>query len=60
DTEGEPLSRTLDYAALGARAAPEDEVVLCLGYVPTHLEELTRARELVRAYVKAVAGALGA
>ena len=60
DTEGEPLSRTLDYAALGARASPEDEVVLCLGYVPTHLEELTRARELVRAHVKAVANALGA
>ncbi|HZH17016.1 MAG TPA: hypothetical protein VE057_21855 [Archangium sp.] len=60
DTEGEPLSRTLNYAALGARAAPEDEVVLCLGYVPTHLEDLTRARELVRAHVKAVAGALGA
>ncbi|MFY0526104.1 hypothetical protein ACN28I_24145 [Archangium gephyra] len=60
DTEGEPLSRTLDYAALGARATPEDEVVLCLGYVPTNLEELTRARELVRAHVKRVAGALGA
>jgi hypothetical protein len=60
DTEGEPLSRILDYAVLGARAAPEDEVVLCLGYVPTHLEELTRARELVRAHVKAVAHSLGA
>jgi hypothetical protein len=60
DTEGEPVSRTLDYAALGARAAPEDEVVLCLGYVPTRLEELSRARELVRAHVRAVALALGA
>ncbi|HYO53873.1 hypothetical protein [Archangium sp.] len=60
DTEGEPVSRTLDYAALGARAAPEDEVVLCLGYVPTHLEELTRARELVRVHVRAVAHALEA
>jgi len=58
DTEGEPLSRTLDYAALGARAAPEDEVVLCLGYVPTALEELTQARELVRAHVRAVADCL--
>lgn len=60
DTEGEPVSRTLDYAALGARAAPEDEVVLCLGYVPTGLEALTRARELVRTHVRAVALALGA
>ncbi|WNG23624.1 hypothetical protein F0U62_05965 [Cystobacter fuscus] len=58
DTEGEPLSRTLDYAALGARTAPEDEVVLCLGYVPTTVEELTRARELVRSHVRAVADAL--
>ena len=60
DTEGEPLSRTLDYAALGARTAPEDEVVLCLGYAPTNLEQLTQARELVRAHVLAVARALPA
>ena len=60
DTEGEPVSRTLDYAALGARASPEDEVVLCLGYAPTGLEALTRARALVRAHVRAVALALGA
>ena len=58
DTEGEPLLRTLDYAALGARAAPEDEVVLCLGYAPTSGEELTRAREHVRAHVLAVAHAM--
>jgi hypothetical protein len=58
DTEGEPVSRTLDYAALGARTAPEDDVVLCLGYVPTTLEALTRARELVRSHVRAVADAL--
>jgi hypothetical protein len=58
DTEGEPVSRTLDYAALGAHAAPEDDVVLCLGYVPERLEDLTAARELVRAHVRAVARAL--
>jgi len=58
DTEGEPVSRNLDYAALGARASPEDEVVLCLGYVPQGLEELTAARELVRSHVHAVARAL--
>jgi hypothetical protein len=60
DTEGEPLSRTLDYAALGARAAPEDEVVLCLGYAPTSAEQLTEARQLVRSHVLAVARALPA
>ncbi|MET0402057.1 MAG: hypothetical protein ABW123_06610 [Cystobacter sp.] len=54
DTEGEPFSRTLDYAALGARTAPEDEVVLCLGYAPTERDALTRARELVRAHVQDV------
>lgn len=58
DTEGEPLSRTLDYATLGARAAPEDEVVLCLGYAPTSAEQLTEARQLVRSHVLAVARAL--
>jgi hypothetical protein len=58
DTEGEPVSRNLDYAALGARAAPEDEVVLCLGYAPRALEELTTARERVRAHVRAVAHSL--
>jgi hypothetical protein len=34
--------------------------VLCLGYVPAGLEELTGARALVRAHVRAVALALGA
>jgi hypothetical protein len=58
DTEGEPVSRTLDYAALGVRAAPEDEVVLCLGYDPASGEELGQARELVRIHVLAVARAL--
>ena len=58
DSEGEPVSRILDYAALGARAAPEDEVVLCLGYAPGRLEELERARRLVREHVTAVARAL--
>ncbi len=58
DTEGEPVSRTLDYVGLGAHAAPEDDVVLCLGYVPEGLEELERARALVREHVLAVARAL--
>ncbi|XXF78895.1 hypothetical protein P2318_03810 [Myxococcaceae bacterium GXIMD 01537] len=58
DTGGEPVSRTLDYAGLGAHAAPEDDVVLCLGYVPERLESLTAARTLVREHVRAVAQAL--
>jgi hypothetical protein len=58
DATGEPVSRTLDYAALGARASPEDEVVLCLGYAPDSLEALSAARRLVRSQVRAVALAL--
>ncbi|MBU8898852.1 hypothetical protein KRR26_24890 [Corallococcus sp. M34] len=58
DTEGEPVPRTLDYAALGARAAPEDDVVLCLGHTPTTAEALLAAREQVRTRVRAVARAL--
>jgi hypothetical protein len=55
DTDGEPISRTLNYARLGVRAAPEDDVVLCLGYSPQEATELLAARELVRTHVKAVA-----
>jgi hypothetical protein len=58
DSTGEPVSRTLDHAALGARACPEDEVVLCLGYAPESLEALSAARELVRSHVRALALAL--
>lgn len=58
DEEGEPVSRTLDYAGLGAHAAPEDDVVLCLGYVPESLDSLLAARALVREQVLAVARTL--
>ena len=58
DTEGEPVSRTLNYARLGVRAAPEDDVVLCLGYDPDDAESITAARERVRLHVRAVARAL--
>lgn len=58
DTEGEPVPRTLDYGGLGVRAAPEDDVVLCLGYTPRDATELMAARELVRAHVKGVTRAL--
>ncbi|WP_224248548.1 hypothetical protein [Hyalangium gracile] len=58
DTEGEPISRTLNYARLGVRAAPEDDVVLCLGYDPADAATLTAARERVRMHVRAVVRAL--
>ncbi len=58
DTEGEPVSRTLDYARLGVHAAPEDEVVLCLGYTPEDAATLNEVRERVRLHVRAVARAL--
>jgi hypothetical protein len=58
DTEGEPISRTLNYARLGVRAAPEDDVVLCLGYDPGDASSLIAARERVRIHVQAVTRAL--
>lgn len=54
DTEGEPASRMLNYGRMGIRAAPEDDVVLCLGYAPEDAETLTAARERVRLHVRAV------
>jgi hypothetical protein len=60
DTEGEPVPRALDYAALEVRAAPEDDVVLCLGYAPESRLALEAAREQVRQQVRAVARALTA
>ncbi|WP_224363819.1 hypothetical protein [Hyalangium versicolor] len=54
DMEGEPVSRTLNYARLGVRAAPEDDVVLCLGYDPADASTLIAARERVRLHVRAV------
>jgi hypothetical protein len=58
DTEGEPVSRTINYARLGLRSAPEDDVVLCLGYSSDDANTLTAARERVRMHVRAVARAL--
>jgi hypothetical protein len=57
-TDGEPVSRTLNYARLGIRAAPEDDVVLCLGYDPSDASTLTVARERVRFHIRAVVRAL--
>jgi hypothetical protein len=58
DTEGEPVSRTINYARMGVRAAPEDDVVLCLGYDAGDADTLLAARERVRLHVRAVARAL--
>ncbi|MBN1206796.1 MAG: hypothetical protein JXB05_18075 [Myxococcaceae bacterium] len=58
DTEGEPVSRTINYARLGVRAAPEDDVVLCLGYDAGDAPTLLAARERVQLHVRAAARAL--
>lgn len=58
DGSGDGALRTLPYARLGLQAAPEDDVVLCLGYAPERPEALLQARALVREHVRAVAAAL--
>lgn len=57
DDLGEPVPRILDYAALGRDAAPEDDVVLCLGYAPVDGAALDRARGLVREHVALILAA---
>ena len=59
DTEGEPVSRTINYGRLGLRSAPEDDVVMCLGYSSEDAATLVAAREKVRMHVRAVARSLG-
>ncbi len=56
----EPTLRTLDYRALDVSPAPEDDVVLCLGFSPTRASELEAARALVKKYILAVVKALDA
>ncbi len=58
DDLGEPVSRLIDYDGLGAAAAPEDDVVLCLGYDPKSVEALEDARRLVRDSIAAIVSAL--
>jgi hypothetical protein len=58
DTEGEPVLQALDYAALGVHAAPEDDVVVCLGALPASAGALEAERARVRGRVRAVAHAL--
>lgn len=59
DDLGEPTPRLIDYEALGAEAAPEDDVVLCLGYDPQTAAALAGARHLVREHVLALVAAIG-
>ncbi len=56
--EEDPVLRTLDASALGRTAAPEDLLVLCIGYAPADGEALDRARAVVRGAVEAVVAAL--
>lgn len=58
DDVGEPVPRVIEYDALGAEAAPEDDVVLCLGYAPHTMDALDRARSIVRASVRSIALAM--
>ena len=58
DDVGEPVPRVIEYDALGAEAAPEDDVVLCLGYAPHTKDALDRARSIVRASVRSIALAM--
>ncbi len=58
EASGEPSLRTIEYGALGAAAAPEDDALLCLGLVPRTLVELQTARTAVHHGVAQVAAAL--
>lgn len=59
DQEGEPIPRIIEYEALDVDSAPEDELVLCLGYDPGSASELEEARAVVRDSIAAIARALG-
>lgn len=56
--DGEPSLRQIDYGALGARPAPEDDLVLCLGIEIRSAQALAQARAVVRARVEAVVAAV--
>jgi len=58
DGTGDGTLRTLDYLRLGLPPAPEDGVVLCLGFSPRTGPQLEGARALVRAAVDSVVRAL--
>lgn len=55
DGTGDGALRTLDYRRLQVPPAPEDEVVLCLGYAPPDAAALETARQVVRQQVSQAA-----
>ena len=55
---GEPVLRTLDYERLGARAAPEDELVLLCGLAPETEAALEVSRAEIRSAIASLAEAL--
>lgn len=57
DGTGDGSLRIIDYGAFQTRPAPEDDVVLCLGYRPESVEDLERARSVVRSHAQAIADA---
>lgn len=58
DGSGDGALRTLDYRRLATRPAPEDDVVLCLGYAPETAAQLEDARSIVRDHVLAIVACL--
>lgn len=58
EADGQPGLRTLDYRALEASAAPEDDLVLLVGYAPKCADELESVRALIRKVIGALAEAV--
>lgn len=58
DDQGAPAFRTIDYSGLQIPPSPEDEVVLCLGFMITSAHSLEQARTQVREAVTSVVAAL--
>lgn len=56
--DGEPELRQLRYSALGADTAPEDGVLLCLGFLPRSLAALESSRRAIRERISEAAAAL--
>ena len=55
---GEPGLRQIDYAGLGIRATPEDDVLLCLGFPARSREALEQARSTVQWHIERIISAL--
>jgi hypothetical protein len=55
--DGEPLPRTIDYAALGRDASPHDAILTCVGADPRSGNDLDALEEEVRRRLEACAAA---